>query len=513
VDLVSTSETSVTVSLDPAANSLDREILADLVTDLQELCRVQVIGPCASLSLVGRNIRGILHKLGEAFELFEEQKIYLVSQAANDLNFTFVIDEDQGDRLVEQLHDLLIRPGANDKVMGPTWEQLSTPNREAPRRPPVWWERRREELLAIGQRHACAYVYDGETVDACVRAVKELSAIDRVLYSVKANPHAELLRRMEAQGISFECVSQGEVEHVRRSLPGLDPQRILFTPNFAPREEYAFGLEQGVWVTLDNLHPLRHWGELFRGREVFLRIDPGFGRGHHHHVRTAGRHSKFGVPLFELSELSELVKSSGVKIVGLHAHTGSGIFNVANWAETASLLCKLPSQLPELSGVRYIDVGGGIGVPERPQQETFNLRALDAELRKVRDAFPKLGLFMEPGRFLVAQSGVLLARVTQLKGKGDVLFVGVATGMNSLIRPALYGAYHEIVNLTRLGEPATRMVNIVGPICESGDQLGHDRPMPETHEGDVLLIANTGAYGRSMSSFYNLREPAPEIVI
>ena len=120
---------------------------------------------------------------------------------------------------------------------------------------------------------------------------------------------------------------------------------------------------------------------------------------------------------------------------------------------------------------------------------------------------------MEPGRYLVAAAGVLLARVTQLKSKGEVRYVGVATGMNSLIRPALYGSYHEIVNLTRADDPATELVNIVGPICESADVLGHDRLLPLTREGDVLLIANAGAYGFAMSSHYNLREPATELLI
>ena len=140
VDLVSTSETNVTVSLDPAANTLDSAQLSELVAELSRLCRVQVIGPCASVSLVGRNIRAILHQLGGAFEFFEEQKIYLVSQAANDLNFTFVVDENQGDRLVEQLHELLIRPVPGDRVLGPTWEQLFSqpPDATARARTP-WW--------------------------------------------------------------------------------------------------------------------------------------------------------------------------------------------------------------------------------------------------------------------------------------------------------------------------------------------------------------------------------------
>jgi bifunctional diaminopimelate decarboxylase / aspartate kinase len=131
----------------------------------------------------------------------------------------------------------------------------------------------------------------------------------------------------------------------------------------------------------------------------------------------------------------------------------------------------------------------------------------------VRQNRPGVAVWIEPGRYLVAAGGVLIARVTQTKSKDDVRYVGIATGMNSLIRPALYGAWHEIVNLTRLDEPATEIVNVVGPICESADFLGHDRLLPPTREGDVLLIANAGAYGYAMSSRYNLREPAQEFVL
>jgi diaminopimelate decarboxylase/aspartate kinase len=141
------------------------------------------------------------------------------------------------------------------------------------------------------------------------------------------------------------------------------------------------------------------------------------------------------------------------------------------------------------------------------------LAEFSATLAALKAAHPKISFWIEPGRYLVAEAGVLLATVTQLKGKGEVNYVGVATGMNSLIRPALYGAHHEILNLTRLDANPTEVVNIVGPICESGDQLGVDRLLPPTEEGDVLLIATAGAYGRSMSSTYNLREPAVELVL
>ena len=510
VDLVSTSETNVTVSLDPAANTLDNSQVTDLVADLSRLCRVQVIGPCASVSLVGRNIRAILHQLGGAFEFFEEQKIYLVSQAANDLNFTFVVDENQGDRLVEQLHELLIRPVPGDKVLGPTWQQLFSQPQDATARREPWWRRRGEALLgALGGRDA-AFVYELEVVRAAARALRALSSLARVHYSVKANPHPDVLRAVRAQGVEFECVSQGEVERVLALFADLAPQQVLFTPNFAPRAEYAWALARGVRVTVDNSFVLDAWGELFRDREIFVRVDTGVGRGHHTHVRTAGSRSKFGVPLAELPALAQQARTLGVRIGGLQAHVGSGIFDVTSWQDTARLLAQAAGAI---GGVQVIDVGGGLGVPEHPDQAPLDLGKLDTLLTAVRAEHPQLEVWLEPGRFLVAAAGVLLARVTQLKSKAGVRFVGVATGMNSLIRPALYGSYHEIVNLTRADEPANELVSVVGPICESADVLGHDRLLPATREGDVLLIANAGAYGHAMSSQYNLRPPAEELFL
>jgi diaminopimelate decarboxylase/aspartate kinase len=510
VDLVSTSETSVTVSLDPAANSLDKSALDALVTDLARLCRVEVIGPCAAVSLVGRNIRAILHRLGEALELFEEQKIYLVTQAANDLNITFVIDEEHGDRLVARLHEIAIRKMTADRVLGPTWEELYGGADKVAVAARQWWQDRRNELLALGREHGAAFVYDRETLRTRAQSLKALPGIDAVFYAMKANWHPQILQVFDSQGLGFECVSRGEVEHVLATLTGIDRKRILFTPNFAPRAEYEWAVEQGIWVTLDNLHPLKKWPQLFKGRELFVRIDTGQGRGHHDKVRTAGVHSKFGVPLFEVEELERLVKAAGARVVGLHAHTGSGVFSVDNWQSVGDTLTALTKRFGD---VRTVDLGGGLGVPERFGQQGVMLPEFGATLAAIKAAHPKLALWIEPGRYLVAEAGVLLAQVTQLKGKGEVHYVGVATGMNSLIRPALYGAHHEILNLTRLDDPATEVVNVVGPICESGDLLGVDRLLPPSEEGDVLLIATTGAYSRAMSSRYNLRDPAAEFVI
>jgi len=509
VDLVSTSETNVTVSLDPQANTLDAGAIAALVEALAPLCRAEIIGPCAALSLLGRNIRGILHDLGEALALFAEERIYLVSQAANDLNFTFVIDEAQGDRLVGQLHELLIRAAVNDLVLGPTWDELQGPT-PALQLVPAWWQVQRERLLErLGGRDA-AYVYDLDTVRGAAREIRALDAVAAVHYAMKANPHPAVLQALAAEGVGFDCVSRGEVEHLLGCVPGLARDRILYTPNFAPRHEYAWAVAAGLTVTLDNLYPLRAWPELFRGAGVFVRIDTGRGHGHHQHVRTAGQHAKFGVPLFEMEELARLAAAAGARLVGLHAHTGSGIFASETWVEVAECLAQVAARFPD---VRVLDLGGGFGVPDKASRRPVDLAALGAALRAFRGRNPRFELWLEPGRYLVAAAGVLLARVTQLKGKGSKQYLGIATGMNSLIRPALYGAHHDIFNLTRLDAPVEATYEVVGPICESADVLGHERALPACHEGDVMLIATAGAYGHAMSSRYNLREPAEELLL
>jgi diaminopimelate decarboxylase/aspartate kinase len=509
VDLISTSESNVTVSIDTAQNVTTREAIDALAEDLRKLCRVTIINDCAAVTLVGRRIRTILHELTPVLEVFQEQQVHLVTQAANDLNLTFVVNSEHAYRLVQHLHGLLVGKFEGG-VFGETWERLTGGGVPARTLPKPWWVKKKAQLLEIGAQREATYVYDRETIEQAIAGLRGLKAVDAVFYAMKANPNREILKLVDERGLNFECVSPGEIARVLEVVPGIDRTRILFTPNFAPRAEYEQALEQGVWVTLDNLYALKHWGKSFKGKDLFVRIDTGQGRGHHEHVRTAGVHSKFGIPLFEIDELADAARKAGARIVGLHAHTGSGVLTPQAWLDTGRQLLKL---LERLRDVRYLDVGGGLGVPEKLGQPPLDLRALDAVLAEIKQGCGGRSLFLEPGRFVVAQAGVLLARVTQTKGKGEVQYVGVGTGMNSLIRPALYGAYHDIVNLTRLGKPATELVTVVGPICETGDRLGSDRLMPPAKENDVLLIANAGAYGYAMSSHYNLRAPAVEVLI
>lgn len=508
IDLISTSETSVSVSLDADANLLDKATLDRLLAELNRLCRAEVIRPCAAVSLVGRRIRGLLHRLGSAFEVFEHQRIHLLSQASSDLNLTVVVDEDQADRLVARLHEQLIARAESPGVFGARWDAAEEERAGPAPRPDAWWVGERERLLEVMEGRENAYVYHLDTVSERLAQLTALEPVDRVLYAMKANAHPDVLRRARQAGAGFECVSPGEVRRVLELFPDLPREEILFTPNFAGRAEYAFGLAEGVRTTLDSVFPLKEWPELFRDAELFVRADPGVGRGHHEKVQTAGAYSKFGVPSFELEEMARLAREAGARIVGLHAHAGSGILSPGHWEDVGSFLADAASLFPE---VRTLDVGGGLGVPEKPAQPPLDLGALAEGLARVRAANPGKALWIEPGRYVVAEAGVLLTRVTQTKGKGAVQYVGVSTGMNSLLRPALYGAYHPILNLTRLHEPATERATVVGPICESGDRLGLDRLLPPSRSGDVVLIANAGAYGAVMSSRYNLREPAEEV--
>ena len=354
-----------------------------------------------------------------------------------------------------------------------------------------------------------AFVYDLETARQAAKRLRNLESVSRVLYSVKANDHVDLLRALAGEGLSFECVSLEEVRYVLSAVEGIGPSEILFTPNFAPRHEYKAALEMGVKLTVDNSWALHQWPEIFAGQEIFLRLDLDAGYGHHKKVITSGADSKFGIALNHLAELKQTMGRHQTRVVGLHAHTGSGVSDTDVWREQLQAFLKV---LPEFPEVEVLDLGGGLGVPYRRGQTGFDLERLD-ELLAETLAGHEVDLWLEPGRYLVAESGVLLSRVTQLKTKGQYHYLGVSTGMNSLMRPALYGAYHAIVNLSRLNQTADRHYRVVGPICESGDVLGESRYMPESEEGDIILIANAGAYGRVMSSRYNRREPAGEYVV
>jgi diaminopimelate decarboxylase/aspartate kinase len=509
IDLVSTAQTNITISLDNIDNILNPDILNELRKELSAYCEVTIIENCSAVTLVGYRIRALADKIAPVMSTFADQRVYITTQSSNDLNQTFVVDEDQADKLVRALHEVLIIEDKEIDDFGPTWTELISAQAAKPQLTRAWWQTEQQRLLEIAGSHSPCYVYHLPTIENQVGALRQLTAVDQIFYASKANSHPGVLACLQQAGIHLETVSPAEISRVQSACTNLPAEHILFTPNFAPISEYQAALKQGVHVTIDNPSLLLDNPGVFAGEQVILRIDPGHGSGHHRYVRTAGEQSKFGIPVADLEGIAQWCRQQDITVVGLHAHSGSGILDHNNWARIAECL---GGCLPLFPDARIINIGGGLGIRENPGDTGLDLQALNEALLAFKQQHCGIELWMEPGRFLVAHCGVLLARVTQTKWKGNQGYIGIETGMNSLIRPALYGAWHNIINLSRMDANTEYTANIVGPMCETGDVLGIDRKMPKTEVGDVILIANTGAYGAVMASRYNLREPAQELI-
>lgn len=371
----------------------------------------------------------------------------------------------------------------------------------------MFWTSKRETLLSIASP---AYVYDKDTI---ISQIQKLAPLKDVLaqkfFAIKANSNPDILRLVVSHGFGLECVSIEEVKYVLKQT-SITPDKVLFTPNFAPISEYEEALKLGIILTIDNLFLLKKFPQVFQNQKFFVRIDPAMeGQGHSEKVQTSGTRAKFGVHLDDISELSKIATNLSCKIVGLHCHVGSGIFDDTVWAKNAVVLGKVANEFPD---VEFINVGGGLGVPYKPTDVELNIEAVAKHLKEVNS---KYKLMMEPGRYIVAPCGVLVTRVTQLKEKTkDHIYVGLDAGMNALIRPTLYGSYHEIINLSKFDSKDLMECDVVGPICETGDFLGKARKLPKhTDVDDVVIVCTAGAYGYVMSSDYNQRIRPKEYLI
>ncbi|MCF6287617.1 MAG: bifunctional aspartate kinase/diaminopimelate decarboxylase [Proteobacteria bacterium] len=510
IDIVVTAQTNVTVSLDTADNVINPQVLQQLSQQLSSFCAVTIYKNCSAVTLVGYRMRALLGAIAPIISSFAEQRIYLTTQSSNDLNTSIVVDEGQADKLLIALHDGLIATNANQYGFGLTWQQLVAQQTEEMPQPLNWWQLKRNTLLTMAKELSPCYVYDKATILQQIDKLQGLSSVDKIFFAMKANPNAEILKIIYAHNIGIEMVSPGEIHRVESCIENFNNNDMLFTPNFAAIEEYQLALNKGFHVTIDNKFILEQYPDVFAQQSIILRLDPGHGSGHHRYVRTAGEQSKFGIHHSELPEIQEFCSKHNITIKGLHAHSGSGILDCKNWHRVIEYLT---DQLHIFPDVQIINMGGGLGVTENPHEQGLDMVKLNAIIASFKDKFPQLQFWLEPGRYLVANAGVLLAKVTQTKVKGSSGYIGLETGMNSLIRPALYGAWHNIVNLTRLNAELDITANIVGPMCETGDILGVDRKVPTSYVGDVFLIANSGAYGYAMASRYNLREPAQEVFI
>ena len=374
----------------------------------------------------------------------------------------------------------------------------------------MWWIKKKDELLNIASKTSNCIIYDKFTIENSIKKLKKIEAIDQLFFAMKANFNSEILGIIYKSGLGFECVSIGEMKRLFDLMPNIDRKKIIFTPNFAKKSDYIWALANQVTVIVDSVYPIAKWPDIFENQDIMIRIDPGKGDGHHDHVITAGSHSKFGIPLSDINQVLRLCEKYCIKIIGLHTHNGSGIKNISTWLDTAKLLLELSKKFKDTA---VINLGGGIPIKEKLNQREFDFNKFSHMLIDLKKNFKNIEMWFEPGRFIVGESGALITHVTQIKQKDDQNYIGVDVGMNVLIRPILYGSYHEIVNLTKYDQERKLLVSIVGPICESGDKLGENREFPETDEEDVILIANAGAYVRSMASEYNLREMPDEIII
>jgi diaminopimelate decarboxylase len=341
----------------------------------------------------------------------------------------------------------------------------------------------------------------------------------RVFYSAKANTNLSILRILKSEGAGIDVVSQGEVFLAFEA--GLLSDNILYTGNCADEDELQYLLEKQVMINVDSLSQLERLLKMGTPTVLSVRINPNLGAGHHQHVITAGKSSKFGVHEEAALKAYKLAKNAGVKSFGMHMHIGSGIMDVSPITSAMKRLLDLAKNVHENIGINFdfINFGGGIGVPYKPEEKEVDLELFSDKLVglfKEKSEEYSLGepeFWLEPGRYLVAETGILLTRVNMIKHTPFRRFAGVDAGFNTLIRPAMYGSYHHILVANKLNHPLTEEYDVVGPLCESGDIFASGRLLPKLSEGDLLAILNAGAYGFSMASQYNSRPRPAELLV
>ena len=341
----------------------------------------------------------------------------------------------------------------------------------------------------------------------------------RILFSAKANTSLSILKILKDAGANIDAVSIGEVFLALKA--GFLPEQILYTGTNVRNDELEYLLKKRVMINIDSLSQLHKLLRIKIPEILSIRVNPELGAGHHEHVITAGKMSKFGVWESTAVKAYEVAKKAGVQRFGIHMHIGSGIMNYKPFILAAEKLLKIVRLIREKIKINFdfIDFGGGIGVPYRPEEKEADLELFIDKLTKlykekiIEYSLGEPELWIEPGRYLVAEASILLTRVNTLKTTPFRNFVGIDAGFNTLIRPAMYGSYHHILVANKLTDPSTEKYDVAGPLCESGDIMTRDRLLCKLKEGDWLAILTTGAYGFSMSSQYNSKPRPAEVLV
>jgi diaminopimelate decarboxylase len=363
------------------------------------------------------------------------------------------------------------------------------------------------------------YVYNENILREQCNKVKNIVSYPnlKVNYSAKANTNLSILKIIRDEGLLVDAMSPGEIYIELKA--GYKPEEILFICNNVSADEMKFAINAGVLVSVDSLSQLETYGKLNKGGKVVVRINPGVGAGHHEKVVTGGKNTKFGVNPEFINELKAILTRYELHLVGINQHIGSLFLTADSYIEAATFLLSFAESFPELE---FIDFGGGFGIPyhKELEEKPLDLRILGGLLQAtiynwIAKNKRQITIKLEPGRFIVAECGVLLGQVHATKRNGEKRYVGTDIGFNVLIRPAMYNSHHdiEVYSSVQRNSSTTEPVTIVGNICETGDIIAKDRNLPPIMEGDIIGILDSGAYGTVMSSNYNCRLKPAEVLI
>lgn len=358
------------------------------------------------------------------------------------------------------------------------------------------------------------YLYHAERIkEQYQQLTTAFASLDtRFFYAGKALTNINILRYIKAMGCHVDCSSVNEVKLAL--IAGFEPARILYTSNGIAFSEIEEAVAAGVHINIDSLSNLEKFGMKFGHRyPVGIRIRPNIMAGGNLKISTGHDASKFGIPVNQLGQIEELVRKTDLHIRALHIHTGSDIKDPDVFVRGIEVLFELIPHFPELE---VIDLGGGFKVPYHPEEKGVDVDLLARRIRETFGNHPVAGskkfqLWFEPGKYLVSECGYLLAEVTVLKDTGTIEFAAVNSGLNHLIRPMMYDAYHHIVNISN-PEGKKKIYTVTGNICET-DTFASNRELNEIREGDILCFYNAGAYGFEMSSRYNSRFRPAEVMI
>ncbi len=359
------------------------------------------------------------------------------------------------------------------------------------------------------------YVYDGEKIIRQIQQLQEAFAgIDlKIKYACKALTSISVLKLMRKHGVELDVVSPQELQIGLRA--GYTGSQINFTPSGVNFEEIEFAVENGAFVNLDNLDVLEKFGQKYgSSKPCMIRIKPNVAAGGNAKIMTAHEGSKFGIDIRQQAEILALVEKYDLKIVGLHQHTGSDVKEASAFIEAASRIFEFAMAFPDL---QCIDLGGGFKVAYKEGDYTTDMESFGKELSAFFLQFcerygRKLQLWFEPGKYLVSECGYLLVQANVVKQAPGRTFVGVDSGLNHLIRPMMYDAYHHIVNASNPDDSVQETYDVVGYICET-DNFALGRTLNQVTAGDILVLLNAGAYGFAMSSQYNSRFRPAEVLI